>query len=237
MYSGASPTENPYKREMVMNAKLAAVQSEFYYVLSMGWHLPTEELAAEVASGAFRQHMLELIETAREMNDAEDDWDEALLQMHEIWKEASAAEEFHGLRIEYTRLFSTPKKSVHRLYEALARGKSKMLFENPVAKHAEDCYRRAGLRIEHRQQEPADYLPTELEFASVLLTELATELTGEDKILPISQEECAALWQEFYQEHLAGWLGEFWQAVAADTTSECYRRLALTGAVLLKKEW
>lgn len=220
-----------------MNAKLAAVQAEFYYILSMGWHLPTEELTAEVDSGAFRQHMLELIEAARDMNDTKNAWDEALLQMHEIWKEESVAEGFHDLRIEYTRLFSTPKKSVHRLYEALARGKSKMLFENPVAKHAEDCYRRAGLKIENRQQEPADYLPTELEFASVLLGDMSAEIIGEERVLPISQEQCKALWEEFYREHFDGWMTEFWQTVAADTNSEFYRRLALTGAILLKKEW
>ena len=157
-----------------MNAALAAIQSEFYYILSVSWHLPTEELAAELASGAFRAHMLELIEAAVETMDEGEPWDSrdnTIQMMYQIWKEELPAEDFHSLRIEYTRLFATPKKSNHRLYEALARGKSKMLFENPVAKHAEDCYRRAGLEIEKRQQEPADYLPTEWEFASLLLSD------------------------------------------------------------------
>jgi len=220
-----------------MNAKLAAVQSEFYYMLSVSWHLPTEELVAEVNSGAYRQHMLELIETAQEINDGDAAWAEVLQEWNEIWKEELAAMDFHELRIEYTRLFTTPKRSQHRLYEALAKGKSKMLFENPVAKHAEECYRRAGLQIENRQQEPADYLPTEFEFASVLLADMAVEFTEEEPTLPVSGEQCATLWQEFYREHLADWMPTFWQAVADDTTSELYRRLALTGAVFFKKEW
>ena len=112
-----------------------------------------------------------------------------------------------------------------------------MLFENPVAKHAEDCYRRAGMQIENRQQEPADYLPTEFEFASLLLTELSAEVTGEEKALPISKEQCTSLWQEFYDRHLVGWMPAFWQAVASETTSEFYRRLALTGAAFFTKEW
>ena len=208
-------------------------------------HLPTEEMALQIVSGAFHQHMLDLIETAKEIN-AEDEeqtsydhmgWAQALQEMYEIWKEEPAAEEFHALRIEYTRLFSTPKSSPFRLYEALARGKSKMLFENPVAKHAENCYIRAGLQIENRQQEPADYVPTELEFASVLLTDLAAEVAGGDRVLPISEETCTALWQEFYREHLADWQPVFWQTVAADTTSDFYRRLALTGSILFTKEW
>ena len=220
-----------------MNANLAAVQSEFYYMLSVSWHLPTEELVAEIYTDAYRQHMLELLGVAREMNEEDTAWSDTLQEIHEIWKEELPAEEFHGLRIEYTRLFATPKRSVHRLYEALAKGTSKMLFENPVAKHAEDCYRRAGLHIENRQQEPADYLPTEFEFASVILADLAVEVTGEERVLPISGEQCAALWQEFYGQHLSGWLPAFWQAIAADTTSEFYRRLALTGAAFFAKEW
>ncbi len=213
-----------------MNNYLAAVQSEFYYILSMGWRLPTVELAEKVQTGAFREHMLELIDAAV-CEDTE--WNQALQEMNEIWKEASVPEEFHPLRIEYTRLFATPKRSLFRLYEALARGKSKMLYENPVAKNAEECYRKAGLRIENRQQAPADYLPTELEFASLLLT----EISGEEHVLPISQEVSVALWQEFYREHLAHWMPGFWNGIAEATTIDFYRRLALTGSILMKKEW
>ena len=151
--------------------------------------------------------------------------------------ETSAREDFHALRIEYTRLFTTPKASRFRLYESLARGKSKMLFENPVAKHAESCYVRAGLQIENRQQEPADFMPTEFEFASLLLADLAADVMEADTVLPISQEQCEGLWQEFYREHLAEWQTAFWQEVAKDTTSDFYRRLALTSSILFSKEW
>ena len=220
-----------------MNQLLAAIQSEFYYVLSLGWHLPTEELAAEVQSGAFRQHMLELIEAAQETMEHREDWAAALQELNKIWKETSAREDFHALRIEYTRLFTTPKASRFRLYESLARGKSKMLFENPVAKHAESCYVRAGLQIENRQQEPADFMPTEFEFVSLLLADLAADVMEADTVLPISQEQCEGLWQEFYREHLAEWQTAFWQEVAKDTTSDFYRRLALTSSILFSKEW
>lgn len=211
-----------------MNREETALRPELYYLLSMGMRLPSRELADQIGTGGFWQHMLEITETAG----AEESNRKSLpVILAKMWQPEMEAEGLHELRREYTRLFTTPRQALFSLYESLARGQSRMMFENTLARHAEDCYRRGGLQIEKRQQEPADYLPVELEFASLL----TAELSGEEAVLPLTGKQCEDLWQEFYDVHLSGWLKEYWLAVARETGSGFYRRLAETGAALA--EW
>ena len=205
-----------------MSREETALRPELYYLLSMGLRLPTDELAFQVSTGGFRQHLLAVAGSS-----GAQDKTSLPAVLREVWQPEMEAEELHELRREYTRLFTAPGQSLFSLYESVARGRSRILFENAQARHAEDCYRRGGLTIEKRQREPADYLPVEMEFASLLTTQLCEEET----LLPLTKKQCVDLWQEFYDVHLGGWLEEYWNAVMRETKSGFYRRLAETGAV------
>lgn len=187
--------------------------ADLFNLLAISLRLPTEELADGVESGAFKEDVQSLF---GELNLFSGDI--------ECWEGVSCegtCELKSELRRSYTELFTHPNCPQIAITESRfrdVREKAKnptTPFLNDTALHAEECYRKAGLKLSvDVSREPADHMAMELEFLSFVHTQCAAALAGEDA-------EELSIWEgrlAEFRPHIEAWAVDFF---AACSNSAC----------------
>lgn len=130
--------------------------------------------------------------------------------------------DFHRLRTEYTRLFIGPAGPPCPPYESVYRDGDDPEELGPVRGPATMAvvrwYREFGVQPAAAHPDLPDHIATELEFAAYLAEE------GVDERL-----------DQFLDEHLAAWAGEFLTQVEAETREAFYTSLAATTREVLRQ--
>lgn len=185
--------------------------SDVYQLLSMFLRLPTKELVEGLRDGSLADDVENIF------HEIEIDDTETALFMESL-RESSLSdtpeETLSGLRREYTRMFSNPKKPEIDIYEALFlwdkdSGEPKpSLFISPAALDAERCYKKAGLARSKEINESADHFATQMEFMMFLYADLATSLQEDEGE---KYENTKEILQEFEQLHLKRWAQPFFK--------------------------
>lgn len=106
------------------------------------------------------------------------------------------------------------------------------LFVNPASLDALREYRAARVAPEDERQLPADAMPVEMEFCSLLCLRLSRALLEEDG------EGAAAArgaLDEFFRIHLAKWMSGFYGDCARMAPCEAYRAMGVFGAAVAER--
>jgi TorA maturation chaperone TorD len=140
-----------------------------------------------------------------------------------VARSAREAEEM-AARVEYTRLFHSPRGAPCPPWECVVRDEVPHLM-GPRHFEVLESFRRAGVEPRSAASESADHVGTELAFLSLLAERMDA---GEDH---------AALFAEFWAEHVATWMPRFAKGLAANARHPLYgatadllrRAVTLTG--------
>lgn len=146
------------------------------------------------------------------------------------------------VRVEHTRLFTQPRRPVLWPYEGLfvddelvlagQESSEARMFVNPAASRAERAYNAASFAIE-AHKEPADYVVTELEFASRLHAGIAAAVLEGDEA---RATDLAGKLDAFREERLNAWIPRFFVRLAEAATGHVYPAAAAVGALLVEVE-
>lgn len=191
--------------------------ADLFNLLAISLRLPTEELADGVESGAFKEDVQSLFEEL-----------DLFSEDIECW-EGVSCEDTCGLKSElrrsYTELFTHPSCPQIAITESRfrdVREKAKnptTPFLNDAALHAEECYRRAGLKLSADvSREPADHIAMELEFLAFVHTQCAAALAREDA-------EELTIWERRlgeFRPHMNAWAVDFFVACRDSRCGDFY---------------
>jgi TorA maturation chaperone TorD len=205
-----------------------------YLLLGTLLQFPTQEVSARLADGSLIDSATELSEVL-EPNRREQ-------EPGHIVSRLRIPVTLSDLRSEYTRLFDHPEMPAVQRFEGLFRFFEKhpgqrdyrdapRRFVNPAALDAERCYKKAGFVRSPELNEPADSMPTELEFMSRLYEGKLDALQAGDDEQAVFADECI---EEFSRIHLHKWAIPFFEAVARESRIDFYRAVGLLGAAFMK---
>ncbi|MBR2790008.1 MAG: molecular chaperone TorD family protein [Eggerthellaceae bacterium] len=129
---------------------------------------------------------------------------------------------WEALKVEHSRLFANVRNPVIWIYETVfcrpeGEEDSAMLFVSPDCLHVEESMKRAGVELAADNRQPADYLPTELQFLSYLCN---AEAEGKLEVVSTGALD------GFMAMHLDRWLPAFMDALQRETVMDEYRQLA-----------
>ncbi|ACV22809.1 Uncharacterized component of anaerobic dehydrogenases [Slackia heliotrinireducens] len=200
------------------------VKSDAYRLISLFLHLPTKELWAGVADGSVAADAQAIVS---ELGMGED----AVADMAGF---ADAGVSLDGLRADYTALYTSPSGPKVPIYEAIFRDRddfdtSKLTFISPNALSAERFYRSYGLKMGGTDNNSADHMAAECEFASFLLAEQASAVEACDAARAL---KAAETWSDFQVRHLAKWSEAFFGRSLEAARTPAYRAVAKLGALL-----
>ena len=221
--------------------------SDLYQLAVLAYSLPTKELVEGLLDGRFQED-LEACLTGIACKE------ERIQTIREMIAKSTAGRDSETLldvmRCEYTRLFTNPKFPMLTLYESIFVDDAKALFLTKKGRDAELRYKAAGMQMKVERQEPADYLPTELEFVRMQLQVLGEkveleELAGEACCAGSDTETCGqtacagcaytcgaaggetygeirARLEDFCQAHIVDWLPQLAEAIKVSTMEGVY---------------
>ncbi len=123
------------------------------------------------------------------------------------------------IHTEYAHLFIGPKKLIAPPFESVYSSKKKLMHQD-ATKAVAAYYRNANIRIEARDNLPADFIAYELEFMYILAHRLKASYVAKDLAL---FNKLLAFQLSFIKLHLANWIPNFTSDISNNTTSELYR--------------
>lgn len=198
--------------------------ADFFQIAGIAFEFPCEAFAEGLSEST-------LVEDARscllEMGAAEISVEPSLIRLQEACVGASAIDILSRLRKEHSRLFANTKQPVIWVYETMfcyvddGRSEKPSLFVSPTCLHVEQAMREAGVAKASENKQPADYLPTELQFLSYLCNAAAHELSGG------GDSTCARdRLGEFKCMHADRWIAPIMERIGAEAQLSEYRELA-----------
>ncbi|MEG2628838.1 MAG: molecular chaperone TorD family protein [Raoultibacter sp.] len=208
--------------------------ADFFRLTALFFLNPTTELAQGLLDKSIAGDMLNIFEDA-----GIDPHKAAVERLDEIPGQNCTADNLRSkLRLDYTTLFTHPKKPLISPYEMQFRDLQEhrdipsTLFLNKAALHAEQCYRESGLVLsDANSREPGDHIAIELEFMAYLYTQLATALHAGD---------CAAQdrWEKAISDfipHLESWGIDFFTACENSKQGTVYPWVGTVGRAFLEE--
>lgn len=211
--------------------------SDMYQLLALFLHLPTEEMAIGLLNGSLAEDVLAIF---KELDFSIQEIEKIGTKLINLKNNVFVKEELlTEMRREYTRLFSHPKKPAVDIYETLflyqqedGNEERPPLFISPAALDAERCYKKAGLRMSKKVNEPGDHMATEMEFMMYLYSQKAKALK-EDNQEDITKREGEI--KEFTEIHLKKWAKEFFDLCISSSQSDIYRTFSEIGSMVMIK--
>lgn len=162
--------------------------SDLYQLMVLAYSLPTKDLVEGLLDGRFQQDMEDCL-TGISCGETRIQKVKDMIQKSTEGR--NAEELLDAMRCEYTRLFTNPKFPMLTLYESIFVDDAKALFLTKKAHDAENCYKAAGMIMKVEKQEPADFLPTELEFVRYQIQLLGQ--AQEDENIVGRENACGAM--------------------------------------------
>lgn len=221
------------ERELDRNTFVAFATSDFYQLLSVSLHWPSDELSIAILDGSYMHDGMNILE---ELSCSENDLQQVKTAFEASGETAKdAAQLLKELRREYTRLFNHPVKPVLDIYESIFLGteggnpEAKESFLNPISVDVERFYQAAGLI--NQSSEPADHIVTELEFMMYLYRSKGKALQEQDyeSAAKIDQQI-----QEFAAKHLGKWCHKFFDILEESSQVPFYKvvgKIAKSGLI------
>lgn len=210
--------------------------SDFYQLLSLSLQWPTQELAEALLQGSYQSDALNILE---ELGCNRDDILQALDSLEELKQFEGGTEKLlEQMRQDYTRLFNHPVQPVIGIYQSMftdsqnGSRSDQILFMNPVALHAENCYKEAGVRLTNTSKEPADHMATELEFMMYLYGKKGAALKEGNQQ---SLEKIEKSIEEFEKLHLLKWAHRFFSRLESESVVLPYQGIARLAKLGLSK--
>lgn len=216
--------------------------SDMYQLLAKTMLLPDEALARSVLAGDVAGDAADILRELGAGEETISDVRKALSAPAADDGDGAAGEErrvrrlLDELRVDYTRLFTDPRKPVIMPYETVyvngqfeQAGKevNRSLFVSPAATDASYRYGKVGLSVDAKlSNEPADYIFFELSFLSLLHAKIAKCMGCDDVVGE------AGLWtqaEEFERIHADRWFEGFFSTVEENGglfyagVARCYR--------------
>lgn len=199
------PSEDAAVTAFQKLADISQYRSDLYRLLALSFSNPTEDLIADLQSGALVDNFQNCLE-ALGVGPAQ--YGQALRGLAEMvtkCREDDARELLKATRVEYMRLFVGPKNPVVPVYETLHREKATatsqpMLIVSDTAVAVEAVYRNAGVQL--TTHDSPDHLATELEFLVYLCDKEAAAWDSGNNTLA---KKWRRMQREFIDEHLGQW--------------------------------
>jgi TorA maturation chaperone TorD len=194
-------------------------------LISLGFRLPTIELAQAVTSGEFAATLTDL-GSACELDTEQVSLAVEKIVLHEG---ADADELFHTLRIDYTALYTSRPSSKVSPYGSIWWAEDHdlhpVLFVNSRAMAVERYLRQFGLGQAEGKNDPLDSIPTMFEFLQYC------SLVVGGALEPVNDVAMTAeAYQDFIEEYLSDWAVRF-----ADATIEAAEQPFYLGMSILLK--
>jgi TorA maturation chaperone TorD len=189
--------------------RLLAARADLARLLAASYYEPGEEFAEE-----------QLFASVRE---AASSIDPALGAVAQRLESAYAEADRQELLIDYVRLFHGPPRALAQPYASvwLSMTTQTVMEDSTVA--VMELYREAGFEMAEDFRDLPDHVSVELECLYALLFREAQ--AGRDGQTD-KQLGAKALRRRLLQDHLAGWLAQFTDAVIAQAQTPFYRTLA-----------
>lgn len=221
---------------MTTEIEKAFATSDLYQLLSMALHLPTEEWIAGWQDGRLAEDVQNIFD---ELEFPAEDITLLKAELDGLKSNVAIKDLHTAMKREYTRLFTHPKKPAIDIYESLflyqpeeGNDDRPSLFISPAGLDAERCYKKAGLAMDKKVNEPGDHMATEMEFMMFLYLQKAKALQENN------QEEVArreAEIEEFKEAHLKKWAKAFFQNCVDLSKREEYQVLGKIGTLYMGK--
>jgi TorA maturation chaperone TorD len=189
--------------------RLLAARADLARLLAASYYEPGEEFAEEQLFASMRE--------------AASGIDPALGAVAQRLESAYAEADRQELLIDYVRLFHGPPRALAQPYASvwLSMTTQTVMEDSTVA--VMELYREAGFEIAEDFRDLPDHVSVELECLYALLFREAQ--AGRDGQTD-KQLDAKALRRRLLQDHLAGWLAQFTDAVIAQAQTPFYRTLA-----------
>lgn len=210
---------------VVNNETLTAVV-DLSTLLSIGWDVPTEELAAGIISGDFTADLIacvnELSATAA-VRKAVADFARATEEVNQL-----QAEYLSDLRTDRTMLFDVPRNNGTWPYESQHRDmagekQSVPFFISKSATQIKELFDEAGIAI--AENEPPDHLCCEFDFVAYC--------AGCERSDSANWEKWSSLRRSIGTEHLQKWIAQWSENVAKYAETSFYRELTKVTAAIV----
>ena len=189
--------------------RLLAARADLARLLAASYYEPGEEFAEEQLFASIRE--------------AASSIDPALGAVAKRLESAYAEADRQELLIDYVRLFHGPPKALAQPYASvwLSMTTKTVMEDSTVA--VMELYREAGFEIAEDFRDLPDHVSVELEcLYALLFREAQARRDGQTDI----QQAAATLRRRLLQDHFAGWLAQFADAVIAHAQTPFYRTLA-----------
>jgi TorA maturation chaperone TorD len=189
--------------------RLLAARADLARLLAASYYEPGEEFAEEQLFASMRE--------------AASGIDPALGAVAQRLESAYAEADRQELLIDYVRLFHGPPRALAQPYASvwLSMTTQTVMEDSTVA--VMELYREAGFEIAEDFRDLPDHVSVELECLYALLFREAQ--AGRDGQTD-KQQVAKALRRRLLQDHLAGWLAQFTDAVIVQAQTPFYRTLA-----------
>jgi len=206
--------------------------SDMYQLLFLSLHFPTEDLVSGLLDGSYADDVAAILD---ELHFPPDGIQAIMDRFTALRGGKNGKDDLLTTMIrEHTRLFTHPKKPAVAIYETTFRydpedelQSKPTLFISPAALDAERCYKKAGLALSGKVQEPADHMATEMEFMMYLYLQKAKTLQQNNTEEAARREEEIS---EFSNDHLKKWAVAFFDRCKAASENECYRAIGEMGS-------
>lgn len=191
------------------DVRLLAARADLARLLAASYYEPGEEFAEEHLFASIRE--------------AAGSIDPALAAVAQSLESAYVEADRQELLVDYVRLFHGPPKALAQPYASvwLSMTTQTVMEESTVA--VLEFYREAGFEVAEDFRDLPDHVSVELECLYALLFREAQ--AGRDRQSD-RQQAAAAMRRRLLEDHLAGWLAQFANAVAAHAQTPFYRSLA-----------
>ena len=178
-----------------------------FELLSLGFKCPEKELADALAHGDYEETCRDLLLALGVV----DSYDGAFCE-NRNWAEGRSSEEvLHGLRVEYTHLFTGLPDPVASPYAGVwwahRQGVEPLLFVNERSMGVERFMRSCGIGRPEGKNEPLDHIATMLEFMQYISLVNSGDVPSCDVVI----DEETLNW--FVEAYLSDWLLAFCNAV------------------------
>lgn len=197
-----------------------AGMSDLFRLASVAMRYPDNELLSGIADGSFASVLTDCLMAVCMEDDT-------------AWRVAQQIEEqgirsvpsMKNLRIEYTRLFLSPKNELVYLYEsrfeqAEEKNDDYLMFVNTCCMNIEKTMKASGFALAKDNKEPADHIANELEYLGLLFAKIAQALsTGDNDCFKKRMSQAA----DFWDEHFSVWATRFFELL------HCEAQLAFYG--------
>ncbi|NTV49579.1 MAG: molecular chaperone TorD family protein [Geobacteraceae bacterium] len=193
---------------MTEKPSVAATREDIYRLLAACYYPPTAALLKELSCAGL----------AEMLNSAAPDAVEPARQMASYCSASMPEEQL----VEYSRLFLGPFKLVAPPYGSVWLDASKIVMGASTARVAA-FYDNCGLRLADDFHELPDHIAVELEFMSFLAFKGREAAMAGDNI---EAGRLSAVQQEFLDNFLLPWLGQFTASIVEDGESPLYQAIA-----------